>query len=232
MATCNCKLKSGEPCRYKAKSGSRYCGKHKSCSNQASPKRASPKRASPKRASPKRASPKRKSPCPKGTVLNSKKTRCSKECSPHQIRNKNGRCVKRHSPKRPSPNANQMGNQMYPICLRFYVSINDSSEISNPSRLTEHAKELFQDAIEHKFVQRLENVSRIRITDIQLTFTNDSIILMNGLIPIPSNDDALSSWIEAIDEKSVWQIRFGPSNDESVTSNGKEYKLVSVNKCN
>ena len=224
MPKCNCKLKSGEPCPYNAKSGSLYCGKHKLCN----------KNQSPKRASPKRASSKRNSPCPSGKELNPRTNRCVAKCSPHQIRNEKGRCV---SPKRNQPQHISSGKKMYPICLRFYVVINESSEIANPSTLTEEAKALFRDAIENKFVQRLEDVSRIRITDIQLTFTNDSIILMKGLIPIPSNDKrllygaTLSSWINAIDEKGVWQMGFGPNRDDSVISNGKEYNLFSVNQC-
>ena len=306
MPKCNCKLKSGEPCSYNAKSGSLYCGKHQLCQNirsaspkraspkrkspkraspkrkspkrkspkraspkraspkrkspkiaspkrkspkrkspkkespkkespkRVSPKRVSPKRVSPKRASPKRASPKRKSPCPEGKELNPRTSRCVAKCSPNQIRNEKGRCV---SPKRNQNELQKEAKKMYPICLRFYVVINDSDEIANPSTLTEDAKALFRDAIENKFVQRLEDVSLIRITDIKLTFTNDGIILMKGLIPISSKDKrllygaTLSSWIQAIDEKGVWQIGFGPNRDDSVISNGKEYNLFSVIQC-
>jgi hypothetical protein len=250
MPKCQCKLKSGKACPYNAKD-ELYCGKHHSCSapkrvstkraspKRASPKRVSPKRASPKRVSPKRASPKRVLPCPEGKELNPRTSRCVKKCSPHHTRNTStGRCVKsRKSPKQNKNIHPQLGKKMYPICLRFYVIINYSSEIANPSTLTEHAKALFRDAIKNKFVQRLEDVSRIRITDIELTFTNDSLIIMNGLIPIPSNDKTLlygatlSSWIQAIDEKGVWQIGFGPNRDDSVTSNGKQYNLFSVNQC-
>jgi hypothetical protein len=59
MPTCNCKLKSGDPCFYNAKEGSLYCGIHKSCK---SPK-DKPKSPKAKSKSPK-AKP--KSNCPPG----------------------------------------------------------------------------------------------------------------------------------------------------------------------
>jgi hypothetical protein len=212
MPKCNCKLKSGKACSYNAKSGSLYCGKHDSCSNRLK-------------------SPKRKSPCPSEKELNPRTSRCVKKCSPQHTRNTStGRCVKLHK-------KNQSVQKMYPICLLFVVTIYDSLETVNPSTLTKNAKALFRDGIENNFVQRLENVSGIRITDIKLAFTNDSSIIMRGLIPIPSNDKrllygaTLSNWIEAINEKSIWQTKFGPNKDDFVESNEKEYKFDSVHQC-
>lgn len=49
MPTCNCKLKSGDPCFYNAKEGSLYCGIHKSCkSPKDKPKSPKAKSKSPK----------------------------------------------------------------------------------------------------------------------------------------------------------------------------------------
>lgn len=210
MPKCNGKLKSGKACSYNAKSGSLYCGKHHSHSNRMT-------------------SPKRKSPCPSEKELNPRTSRCVKKCSPQHTRNTStGRCVKLHK-------RNQSVQKMYPICLLF--SVYNSLETVNPSTLTKNAKALFRDGIENKFVQQLENVSGIRITDIQLTFTNDTLIIMRGIIPISSNDKRilfgapLSGWIETINEKSIWQTKFGPNGDDFIESNGKEYAFDRVIQC-
>jgi hypothetical protein len=79
MPTCNCKLKSGQPCIYNAKKDSLYCGIHKSCKSpkdkvkSPKPKSKSPEKPKPKSKSPEKPKPKPKSPkakpksnCPPG----------------------------------------------------------------------------------------------------------------------------------------------------------------------
>ena len=72
--TCNCYLASGEPCRYNAKSGSLYCGVHKSCKNKK------------KAVSPKKkvvVSPKKKVVSPKKKAVSPKKNACPAGKEPH-----------------------------------------------------------------------------------------------------------------------------------------------------
>lgn len=78
---CNCYLASGEPCKYKPKPDSLYCGIHKSCKNKikASPKKA----ASPKK---KAASPTKKA-CPAGKEPHPKDPKkCLVSCKPGLVR--------------------------------------------------------------------------------------------------------------------------------------------------
>ena len=72
---CNCYLASGEPCKYKPKPDSLYCGIHKSCKNKI---KASPKK---KAASPKKAA------CPAGKEPHPKDPKkCLVSCKPGLVR--------------------------------------------------------------------------------------------------------------------------------------------------
>jgi hypothetical protein len=79
---CNCYLASGEPCKYKPKPDSLYCGVHKSCKNKikVSPKK---KTVSPKK---KAVSPKKKT-CPSGKEPHPKDPKkCLVSCKPGLVR--------------------------------------------------------------------------------------------------------------------------------------------------
>ena len=68
MPTCNCKLKSGDPCFYNAKEGSLYCGIHKSCKSPKDKVKYKSPKDKPKSPKAKSKSPKAKpkSNCPPG----------------------------------------------------------------------------------------------------------------------------------------------------------------------
>jgi hypothetical protein len=124
---------------------------------------------------------------------------------------------------------------MNPISLQFSVDLsedeNDENENVDINSFTNEAKNLFIDTIKNQFTEQLYEVSSVKITNIKITVKNNLFIL-NGEIPVKLTDIvrgvSLKKWIEAINEKSIWQMRYGPTNEYEVDSNGKKYKLVSV----
>lgn len=207
MAKCKCKLQSGKACTYNAKEGSVYCGRHQNC--------------------------KTVKQCPSGKEMNAKTGKCVKICAANKTRNEKGRCVN---------TTKKMNKQkkMYPFCLKFDVDIYDNDESNTPEKIninsfSKEAKDLFRDAIERTFVKDVDNFIGITIKDIDITFTNDSYIIMNGMIPIKIDEEtkyavSFRDTVDTIDQKSIYQYKF--ANKDYVPFKGKEYHFHSVNFCN
>ena len=167
--------------------------------------------------------------CPSGKEMNAKTGRCVKICTANKTRNEKGRCVN---------TTKKMNNQkMYPVCLKFDVDIYESNtpEKININSFSKEAKELFRDAIERIFVKDVENFIGIRIKDIDITFTTDSYIIMNGMIPIKIDvetkyDVSFRDAVDTISQKSIYQYKFANKEDH-VPFNGKEYHFDSVEFC-
>jgi len=125
----------------------------------------------------------------------------------------------------------------YDVCIFFgvYPEDEEDEEHVNANSLSDSAKALFSEPIE-KECARGFYVSSFLIKNIAITFQSDHHIKVTGTVDIdPTVEDefgeTLKGWLEVIDDKSIWQWRYGPNNEYHVESNGKKYKLRSVNVC-
>ena len=126
-------------------------------------------------------------------------------------------------------------NIQYDVCILFGVYPEEDEERVNANALSDNAKALFSEKIEKECGQGFY-ASCFHIKNISITFQSDSGIKLTGTVDIdPTVEDdcggTLQSWVEVIDEKSIWQWRYGPNNEYHVESNGKNYKLRSVYVC-
>ena len=148
------------------------------------------------------------------------------------------RLAKRSKVERRSTKKKASKKKMNPISLQFRIEIieeildiNSDGEKPHINSLTEDAKSLFIDTIKNRFVKTLRDVSGVTITNIKIDVSDDYFTL-HGKIPVKLDDVlygvSLKNWIDAIDEKSVWQLKYGPTNEDFVESNGKNYNLFSV----
>ena len=148
------------------------------------------------------------------------------------------RLAKRSKVERRSTKKETSKKKMNPISLQFRIEIieeildiNNDGEKPHINSLTEDAKSLFIDTIKNRFVKTLRDVSGVTITNIKIDVSDDYFTL-HGKIPVTLDDVlygvSLKNWIDAINEKSVWQLKYGPTNEDFVESNGKNYNLFSV----
>ncbi len=125
----------------------------------------------------------------------------------------------------------------YPICFLFgvYPEDEEDEELVNANALSDNAKALLKKTIEKECVNGFY-ASCFHVKNISITFQHDYNIRVEGTVDIdPKVKDecggTLKHWVEVVDDKSVWQWRYGPNNDYHVESNGKKYKLRSVYVC-
>jgi len=205
MAKCKCKLQTGKACPNNAKDGSVYCGRHQKC--------------------------KTAKQCPSGKEMNAKTGRCIKSCAANKTRNEKGRCVNTIKTKKNLKST-------YPICLKFHVVTNSESDEDNANvnAFSKEAKDLFIHAIEHIFVNDLEEFSTIKISNVKITL-DKKYFIMNGTVPVKLDEEingvkyeTLTSFIEVIDDKSIWQMQFG-NKENYIPDKGKQYKFKSVTYC-
>jgi hypothetical protein len=76
------------------------------------------------------------------------------------------------------------------------------------------------------------------VKNMSITFQSNEIIRVTGTVDMDPNAEGefggnLESWVEVNDMKSIWQLTYGPKNNRRyyVESNGKKYKLGSVELC-
>jgi len=116
---------------------------------------------------------------------------------------------------------------MSKINLQFYVercenSIEDKTcdtIDANVSKLTLKAKQLLSEAITTR-------LTLLCIKNIKIKFGSSSYITLSGTIDYEL--DTLSDWISAINEKSIYQLKYGKEQSYLVESNGKYYKIIRV----
>jgi hypothetical protein len=129
----------------------------------------------------------------------------------------------------------------YPICILFGVYPADDEEDEedeervNANSLSESAKALFSEKIKDE-CERGFYASSFLIKNIAITFKSDNGIRVTGTVDIdPKIEDdcggTLESWVEVVNDKSVWQWSYGPNNEYYVESNGKKYGLRSMYVC-
>ena len=170
--------------------------------------------------------------CPSGKEMNAKTGRCVKSCAANKTRNEKGRCV----------NATKTKNQkMYPVCLRFDVSVYDDVYDDTPEKVyittfPDELKFVFRDAIKSTFVKQIKDFIGITIKDIDITFKDDNYIIMNGVIPIKIDketkyDISFKDAIDVIDMKSINQLQYESGKSYISLNNGKKYFLTGVELC-
>ena len=122
----------------------------------------------------------------------------------------------------------------YPICFLFgvYPEDEEDEERVNAKVLSDNAKALLSEKIEKECAKGFY-ASAFHIKNISITFQCDAGIKVTGTVDIdPKSEDdcggTLQSWVEVVDEKSIWQWRYGVNDEYHVESNGKKYKLRSV----
>lgn len=125
-------------------------------------------------------------------------------------------------------------NIQYPVCILFgvYPEDEEDEERVNANALSDNAKALLSEKIE-KECARGFYASSFHIKNIWITFQSDEGIRVTGTVDIdPTVEDdcggTLESWVEVVNDKSVWQWCYGPGEDYHVESNGKKYKLRSI----
>lgn len=123
----------------------------------------------------------------------------------------------------------------YPICILFGVREDEDEERVNANALSDNAKSLLSEKIE-KECARGFYASSFFIKNIAITFQSDEGIRVTGTVDIdPKIEDdcggTLQSWVEVVNDKSVWQWSYGPNNEYYVESNGKKYGLRSIRLC-
>ena len=121
-------------------------------------------------------------------------------------------------------------NIQYDVCILFGVYPEEDEERVNANALSDNAKALFSEKIE-KECSKGFYASCFHIKNIAITFQEG--IKVTGTVDIdPKVEDdcggTLESWVEVVNDKSVWQWRYGPNDEYHVESNGKKYKLLSV----
>jgi hypothetical protein len=135
--------------------------------------------------------------------------------------------------------------RQYDVCIFFGVYPEDEDEEDeddhedeeqvNANALSDSAKALFSEKIE-KECARGFYASSFLIKNIAITFQLDNRIKVTGTVDIdPTVEDdcggTLQSWVEVVNDKSIWQWSYGPNNEYHVESNGKKYKLLSMYMC-
>ena len=122
----------------------------------------------------------------------------------------------------------------YDVCILFgvYPEDEEDEEQVNANSLSDSAKALFSEKIKKECAKGFY-ASSFLIKNIAITFQDDRGIRLTGTVDIDPKvaDDCggtLESWVEVVNDKSVWQWSYGPNNEYHVESNGKKYKLRSV----